>query len=200
MTPIERARARQDALDTLGVGAHASNKELRAAWKARVRQSHPDQHAGDDTEYRAARAAYEYLAGESDSFDRPAAEPKPQAARSAHHRRVRVKTRMLDLAEDSDALARALEENDTAPAADHVPQTVRRRGRRLTYIIKAPLQEGANRVAIPSGALGGASGQAPQVVTFNSPKAGPGKVVLPDEIRESLLPGSRQVRIQFEAC
>jgi hypothetical protein len=198
MTPIERAKIKQDARDILGVGAHASETELRAAWKRRAFEVHPDRHAGDDRAFQEVRMAYEYLSGETDvppeKPEHPGTAPAPAPSARAM-RRAAIKTRLVELG----ALASELGAADPASpdVADHIPAAMRRKGRAVTYIIEGELSEGTNRITIPLPKSGKAKGPRSTVVSFSSPRAGAGKIEVPDSIRESSFPDARRVRLQF---
>lgn len=45
----------------LGVGKDATQEEIKAAYRKRAQQTHPDKNNGDDTEFKRVRHAYEVL-------------------------------------------------------------------------------------------------------------------------------------------
>ncbi len=55
-----RAVVRVDPHEVLGVAVGADPVEVRAAWRRRARESHPDR-GGDVEAFRRARAAFELL-------------------------------------------------------------------------------------------------------------------------------------------
>lgn len=54
---------RADALDILGLKEGATVQEIKAAWKARLGQVHPDKPGGSNRLTQQANEAYEYLMG-----------------------------------------------------------------------------------------------------------------------------------------
>lgn len=79
----------------------------------------------------------------------------------------------------------------------HVPSSIRRKGRRVSYFVKAPLAAGQNRVAVPTTLSGGRKPKA-KLMTFDVAEEGAGSVEVPDHVRDSIFPGARSVRIHFE--
>ncbi len=143
---------------------------------------------------------------------------------AAKLKRPRVVTRIVDVTIDAEAQCKALLgekddaadrdaktdnlnaevcENDAAASVaevdpkDHVPQAIRRRGRRLSYIVTTPLGKGANRVALPTGELTHKSKVDPKMVNIESPTEGSGTYEVPEKVRSHLFPGANQVRIHF---
>jgi hypothetical protein len=78
-----------------------------------------------------------------------------------------------------------------------VPHAVRRQGRQVSYLVPTPLAKGANRVAVPVGDLLDPRRVTSKLVRVNSARNGPGRVEVPDEVREALFPGARSVSIEF---
>ncbi|MEL6801230.1 MAG: DnaJ domain-containing protein [Pseudomonadota bacterium] len=186
------AQEKVDALQTLGVAASASEAEIREAWRTLAFKTHPDRCNGSDTEFVRINSAYELLRKHGHT-------PLERPTRS---RRPSIQTRIVDLSPDVETLCREqlVEEGAVgAGVAEHVASAVRRKGRRLSYIIRTPLSEGSNRVALPTGELEDNRKVKPQVVTFTSDKTGSGQVVVPEGLRETMFPGARSVRILFEA-
>lgn len=135
-------------------------------------------------------------------------------------RRHAIKTRLVDLSDDARVLCEALLDGGDLEGAvraaiehrevsgdersskalkegDHIPGTVRMRGRRVSYFVGQPLVAGANRVAVPSGELEGRGRVDPKLVSFSVANAGTGKVELSEKVREAMFPGARSVRIHF---
>lgn len=54
----------RDNYEILGIAQGASRAELKDAFKKRAKETHPDRHEGDDTEFKKVRAAYEALLDE----------------------------------------------------------------------------------------------------------------------------------------
>lgn len=191
---VSIAQEKADALATLGVSATATEAEVREAWRTLAFKTHPDRCNGSDTDFVRINAAY-------DVIRRHGHAPMEAPTRS---RRPAIQTRIVDLSPDvatlcRDELADQRGKAKNGAAADHVAAAVRRKGRRVTYIIRTPLSEGSNRVALPTGELEDNRKVKPQVVTFASDTAGQGQVIVPDALRESMFPGARSVRILFEA-
>ena len=186
------AQTKAQALETLGGDPSASEAQIRDAWRTLAFKTHPDRCNGSDTEFVRINAAYELIRKEGRS-------PMQAQTRS---RRPAGQTRSGELSPDVETLCRnelAEKAPKQAAAADHVAAAVRRKGRRVTYIIRTPLSEGSNRVALPTGELEDNRKVKPQVVTFASDTAGQGQVIVPDTLRESMFPGARSVRILFDA-
>lgn len=185
------AQEKADALVTLGVPPSATETEIREAWRTLAFKTHPDRCNGSDTEFVRINAAY-------DVIRRNGHTPLENPTRS---RRPAVQTRVVTLSPDVETLCREqLDDQATkGGAAEHVASAVRRKGRRVTYIIRTPLSEGSNRVAVPTGELEDNRKIKPQVVTFASDTAGQGQVIVPEALRETMFPGARSVRILFES-
>ncbi len=143
---------------------------------------------------------------------------------AAKLKRPRVVTRIVDVTNDAEAQCQALLDkkdyaadgdaktvglvsaicaNDATALAedadpkDHVPQAIRRRGRRLSYIVTTPLGKGANRVALPTGELVHKRNVDPKMVNIESATEGSGTYEVPEKVRTHLFPGANQVRIHF---
>jgi hypothetical protein len=82
-------------------------------------------------------------------------------------------------------------------ARDHVPHAIRRQGRQVAYLVPTPLAKGSNRVAVPVGDLLDPRRITSKLVRVNSARQGPGRVEVPDDVREELFPGARSVSIEF---
>jgi len=63
MTPIERVQRRAQAAAFLNVSLYATEKELREAWKRRVKLTHPDRNEGNERAFRAVQTAFAILLG-----------------------------------------------------------------------------------------------------------------------------------------
>ncbi|MDU8942363.1 J domain-containing protein [Ovoidimarina sediminis] len=79
----------------------------------------------------------------------------------------------------------------------HVPSAIRRKGRRVSYFVKAPLTAGQNRVAVPT-TLEDTRKPKAKLMTFDVAEDGAGLVEVPDHVRDRMFPGTRSVRIHFE--
>lgn len=192
------SKEKAQALKTLGLGYDATQDDIRSAWKRLAFEKHPDRNTGSHDELTAINTAYSELRNEG-AYTAP-----------AHQRRPALRTQTVDISPDAEAICQSVLDKvnaDLAPGevsedtkvgrADHVPCSLRRRGRNLSYIIRTPLEEGSNRVALPTGALEHSRKVTPKVMTFNSTESGTGKVEVPEDIRATLFPGARSVRIHF---
>lgn len=205
MSPIERVRARAEASEILGVGAHAGPDELRAAWRRIARELHPDQASGDSRRFLNARAAYDLLAEADDGTMampeglRPAPE-RVVGERAARVGRPGLTTRTSPLGQEvSEACKALLREHGETSSTDHVPDQVARSGREVTYKVSTPLRKGVNRVAIPSDPFQGRRGSRPTILKFVAAASGAGEIVVPDGVRQQRFPGARLIRLEF-AC
>jgi len=216
MSPIEKTRAKSDALRVLELDGSASIEDVKAAWRRIAFETHPDRQDGSIDAFVVAKSAYDFLTGaESDLEFLEAARSKRREAAGNSGARPRVVTRILKFS--TDALSECQElltekpsvtdqsdhDGDVATAGetknttDHVPNAVRRRGRCLTFLVGTPLGEGTNRAALPTGVLENNRKLKPKIVTFNSGGTGSGAIEIPEKLRSSLFPGARSVRISF---
>ncbi len=194
MTPIEKVRARAEALNTLGVSRSATEAEIHAAWRRQVFRLHPDQNPGKEAEFGRIRWAYDLLcegAGSARAPAPPAGQPRP--------RRPDLCERVMELPERTIAECRAA--LDSRPSrrkvTDHLPGSVRRRGREMTFLVRTPLVEGPNRIALPADNEAHPRPVPPRVVRFNSPRSGVGIINVPAALLPQMFPGARRVSIEF---
>jgi len=69
---------RAESLKTLGLGKNPTQAEIKAAFRANVKTTHPDVSGGkSDVAYREAVSAYEFLTGDSPTYKAPPS-PRPQ--------------------------------------------------------------------------------------------------------------------------
>jgi len=59
--PPRRGMSRQQALDTLDLDADASEDDVKAAYRERVKETHPDSKTGDEEAFKRVNRAYERL-------------------------------------------------------------------------------------------------------------------------------------------
>lgn len=212
MTPIERTRAKADALSTLGLGLYATPTDVRQAWREIAFRKHPDCNDNAQSDFSAAKAAYDFLRGEMGSA-LPEVAVAQDAAGARRVRRPEITPKTEALPPEAVAHCRALlaapadradEESEVdrpaRAAADHVPTFVERCGRHLTYIVATPLARGRNRVALPTALLEGTRRLDPTVVSFLSSEAGPGEYRLPESGSARLIRGARSVTIRFASA
>jgi hypothetical protein len=186
---------RADALRTLGLKHRASAADVRQAFRRLAFETHPDRRAGQDDVFARVREAYEMLRGGDD-------------AATAAPLRPTLEPRVSDVSEAMRASCRALLEEGAAAlegpggsadgtVRDHVPHAIRRQGRVVAYIVPTPLAEGPNRVALPVGDLLDPRRVTSKLVRVTSRHDGPGRVEVPEGVREELFPGARSVSIEF---
>lgn len=225
MTPIERTRERAAALQALGVGAHAGPDEIRDAWRRIAFERHPD-HCGEGHEsFARAKAAYDLLKKDHRysksppgellrSRGRTKATPTVPAARPSVASRISLfgsedlaechalLQRQTDLgtaigACDVQDLSDGAAKGEAMATTDHVPQSVLRAGRRLTFLVDARLERGANRIALPTALLEDSRKLRPIILTVLSSRAGEAEVSIPDDLAARMFPGARTVGIRF---
>lgn len=191
-----------DALGVLGLPPGSGATEIRAAWRRRVFESHPDHGTGSDAALAEVNAAYAVLRAVVRSADpRPADTPCRQATRptrpgSSSPRRAEVATRLIPIsAEEIERCRGALAESGEDGGI--VPDLVRSRGRRVSYIFNAPMRPGRTCVALPTAAIDGKSRGRTQLLAFRADRLGRGEITVPDEQRETLFSGARSIRLHF---
>ena len=106
MTPIEKTRAEEYALQVLRVRRQANHDEIRTAWRRRIVETHPDRNAGDSSQFQIVQAAYEVAQGKATDdamtmlvdaaqLGEPAASAETRGQSQRNPRRARVKTRLV---------------------------------------------------------------------------------------------------------
>ncbi|SDI56498.1 DnaJ domain-containing protein [Aliiruegeria lutimaris] len=195
MTPIERVRARFAAAEVLGVTQHADTGEIRTAWQRAARSLHPDRAGGDKNRFVQARAAFECLAGDQDGAK--TTRPEIRSKRTTLRRPTVARREMMMDPEDYMNCVEILEDNPERTDADHVPVDIVQTGRSLVFRVSAPLVDGVNRVAVPTGVLQPHLRSKPTILKFRSRKAGAGEIHVPDVLLEQRFPGTRSVKIEF---
>lgn len=192
MTLTDARRA--DALATLELPPDASDEDVRAAWRRLAFEKHPDRGGTGVEDFAKIRAAYEAL------------RVAPARPRSVLRARPEVKERFEELDGEvldicravlREAPSRRLEDKGRTVVAEHVPAAVAHRGRRLSYIVRTPLAQGLNRIALPAGELEDNRGPRAKIVELAAKRAGWGMVNVPERVCERLFPGARSVSIRF---
>jgi len=83
------------------------------------------------------------------------------------------------------------------PHTNHLPYAIRQSGRRISYMVSASIEEGVNRVAVPTGAFTDNRKVLPIMVRFKAPNEGNGTHVVTASTLADSFPGAKSVRIHF---
>ncbi len=83
------------------------------------------------------------------------------------------------------------------PHTNHLPYAIRQSGRRISYMVSASIEEGVNRVAVPTGAFTDNRKVRPIMVRFKAPEDGIGTHVVSATTLADSFPGAKSVRIHF---
>ena len=194
MTPIERLSEKSQALSALGVSKSATIVDIRAAYKRRALEVHPDHGNGSDEEFSTVSQAYHFLkdnAEELGILDSPL-RPRPVS------RRPSVRPCETQFSDDILAECRACLDDET-DTSSHVSTMLHRIGRQLTYFVPAAPSNGMNKVAVPTGEIVDSRRAVPQVVPVPTNEISGGVYNVPGEICDVLFPGARSVQIRFAA-
>ena len=187
---------RSDALRALGLRPRATAEDVRTAFRRLAFETHPDRHKGHEDEFTKIREAYEMLkngdTATSAAPARPSLEPRVSEVSAATRAACRA---LLD--EGAPVLEAPERGEGTRDARDHVPNAIRRQGRQVAYLVPTPLAKGSNRIAVPVGDLLDPRRITSKLVQVTSARPGPGRIEVPDEVRETLFPGARSVSIEF---
>ena len=206
MRPALAARKHAQALDVLGLNQFANHTDIRAAWRKQAFETHPDRPGGSVDAFRRVNEAYEILSGSkgakawtppSETYGAPDPQPTVDPDRPA---RPRIKTSIVELSQSVAELCRSELENASASndAAQHVPVSMRRKGREVSYVVASTLREGVNRVALPTGELESRKkGLRPEMLDLNARQDGRATIEVPESVRTSKFPGAQRVRIHF---
>ncbi len=192
MSPIERIRARSEAQTILGLKGQPTADEVRRAYRTKAFEAHPDRAGGSAGYMAAINAAYSLLTGQAEYVE----PPKPVAP----IRPVRPGTKPRVMAVDDVTQARAqrtLAETRTEDSTDHVAITIRKVGRKLTYLVPTRLREGRNRVALPAEVLALPPRNTQKIVSFRTSNVGRGQITLPEQRVALDFPGASEVTILF---
>lgn len=122
MTPIEKSRAQECALQILRVKREAVRGDIKTAWRRRVVETHPDRNEGDDSQFQLVQAAYQIANGTAsedamalvldlrDSHDQHAPEGTTQrGGPQSQPRRARIKTRLVWFDAQAEAPSRSVQ-------------------------------------------------------------------------------------------
>jgi DnaJ domain len=186
MTPIDRANSRADAAALLDVPVNATRSEICRAWKKRAFELHPDRGQGSDDEFAELQNAYRYLLEIAETVS-PVQPQRPSRP---------VMASRIERVGDA-ARAHCQQHLDELGLQGLVPVSVRRSGRRVSYLVDGPMSAGVNRVSVSAGELIDRRTARPLLVEVDAPSEGAGTVDLSDEVRLDLFPGARSVRLHF---
>lgn len=222
MTPIERISIKSQALAALGLtNSTATESEIKSAYRARVKEKHPDRCDGEAADFIRITDAFEYLSGEAQDFDpsprpstvKPSAEERPisRTPRPSmdfeQKPRVRSKTMSrpvsrpslqatkIKISEDILMACSALLGDEEGLVATHQ----KRAGRKLAYRVPVKLLQNVNRVAVPTGDLVDARQIKPVLLTIEAADIHGGVYHVPQDVVEEQFPGARSVEIRFAA-
>ena len=106
MTPIEKSRAEEYAFHVLKISQQSVKADIRAAWRRRIVETHPDHNGGDSSQFQLVQAAYDVAKGngsqdamtmlaDAAQLGKPAAVVETPANLQRNPRRARVKTRVI---------------------------------------------------------------------------------------------------------
>jgi hypothetical protein len=206
MTPVEKAQAVAAAQDILGVATHATEVELRSAWKKLAFEMHPDRGTGTSHELANINTAYNLLRIRSrqlypntkpaNSTTRKQPAPSTTTPKQVRPRPV-VSVKITPLTELVTARCRKVLNDGGETQADHVPEAIRRSGREIEYLVTSHLAHGVNRIALPICDYSGTRKSNTRTITFSASASGSGTFKIPEHLRRDLFPGARDVRIHF---
>ena len=100
-----------------------------------------------------------------------------------------LRASILDVIKNTDA--------PHVPHTNHLPYAIRQSGRRISYMVSAPIEEGVNRVAVPTGTFTDNRKVRPIIVRFKAPGEGIGTHVVAASALAESFPGAKSVRIHF---
>ncbi len=83
------------------------------------------------------------------------------------------------------------------PHTNHLPYAIRQSGRRISYMVKSDIEEGVNRVAVPTGAFTDNRKVMPILVRFKAGDSGAGTHDVPAATLADAFPGAKSVRVHF---
>ncbi len=83
------------------------------------------------------------------------------------------------------------------PHTNHLPYAIRQSGRRISYMVKAGIENGVNRVAVPTGAFSDNRKVLPIIVRFKAVDQGAGTHVVAAATLAESFPGAKSLRVHF---
>ena len=221
MTPIERMSIKSQALAVLGLNnTTATEDDIRLAYRACVRENHPDHCQGNANAFLRITEAFNFLRGETDVFNpnestgssteenarpvsrtpRPTMDftPKPRVRSATLSRPVSKPVVQETETKFSEIILRACKEE----LGDHdgfVATHQTRKGRGLTFLVPVKLLKNANKVAVPSGDLFDTRKTNPIVLNIYAADISEGSYKVPADVIDPHFPGAHRVEIRFIA-
>ncbi|NNE88485.1 MAG: DnaJ domain-containing protein [Silicimonas sp.] len=215
MTPIERVSIKSQALAVLGLkNSTATDLEIKSAYRARVKEKHPDRCNGASDEFMRITNAFEYLSGETQDFEpefgvrqatvsrtpRPSMEfeQKPRTRSKTMSRPVSkpsLQATQIKFSQDILTACKALLRDDGGLVATHQ----RRVGRSVAYKVPVKLLRNVNKVALPTGDLVDTRRVQPVVLEINASEICDRAYRVPSDVVAQQFPGARTVEILFVA-
>lgn len=224
MTPIQRVSVKSQALAVLGLeSTAATDREIKSAYHAKVKEKHPDRCGGLAAEFMLISNAYEYLSGEASHFDptlgtervaakaankpeRPVSRTERPSMDFAPSQRPRsqtmsrpiskpaVQVTKMELSKDVLSACKELLDGDGLLATHQ-----ERSGRKLSYYVPVRLLNIINKVAVPTGDLVDARRVKPTLLEINARDIKDGAYQVPQDVMAEQFPGARSVEIRFIA-
>ena len=222
MTPIQRVSIKSQALAVLGLNnTTATASDIRLAYRARVREKHPDRCDGDASAFLQITDAFKFLCGDTEEFD-PNLPEQTQSEEESEQTFSRTPRPSMDFTlkprTRSKTLSRPVskpmvQETETAIAKSvlrscqdmlgdahgHCATHQKRAGRRLSYTVPVKLLNNVNNVVVPTGDLFDTRKTLPIMLTINACDISGGSYVVPSDVVEAQFPGARHVEICFTA-
>ena len=222
MTPIQRVSIKSQALAVLGLNnTTASEDDIRSAYRACVREKHPDHCNGKADEFLRITDAFHFLCGEADDFDPTVPEeavqfsqeqrPTSRTPRPSMDFTPKQRTRPTTLSrpvskptvQETETVfsKQVLSACDEALGAEDgfLATQQKRAGRKVAYTVPVTLLNNVNRVAVPTGDLFDPRQLKPVVLTVPASEIRGGSYLVPAGVVEGQFPGARRVEICFTA-
>ncbi len=192
MTPIERVSEKSHALSVLGLSNHCTTDDLRAAFRQRAKETHPDQSMGNAEDFAEVSTAYQFLkdhAEELGIFDRP-------KLRTRTVSRPTIQRNETVFSDDIIAECEAILDDNT-DTTQLVASQMHRVGRNVTYHIPGTPTKDANTVVVPTGELVDNRHAYPVALRIDARDISSCTYRVPQDICADMFPGARSVQIRF---
>ncbi|MEO9823657.1 MAG: DnaJ domain-containing protein [Paracoccaceae bacterium] len=223
MTPIERVSVKSQALAVLGLNSTtASESDIRLAYRARVREKHPDRCNGEAGEFLRITDAFNFLCGDADDFDPTVApEKKMHAADNSERPISRTQRPTMDFTPKQRVRSETMSRPVSKPMVQETETVLsdgikaacsavldddgllathqKRAGRKYAYTVPVKLLNNVNKVAVPTGDLFDLRRMKPVVLTIPASDIRGGSYLVPTEVMETHFSGARRVEICFTA-